>query len=161
MGVVAHEVGHLLGFVSGVDVLDGNSPPVNGPFNDNQFTFLSTLDLYRYSALSGPGVIDWSADNRTKSFSIDGGTTSLTTFSTGSNFGDGRQASHWRDGLGIGIMDPTAAPGEQLQISALDLRAMDVIGWNLTSEVPEPGTISLGLIGLTALLVAKRKTHTS
>ena len=44
--------GHALGFVSGVDVLDFNSPPNGGPFPANAFTFLSSLDLFRYSALS-------------------------------------------------------------------------------------------------------------
>jgi hypothetical protein len=46
-------------------------------------------------------------------------------------WGDGYQASHWKDDLGLGIMDPTAAPGERLSISALDIEAMDVVGWNL------------------------------
>ena len=161
VGVAAHEIGHLLGFVSGVDVLDINSPPVNGPFADNQFTFVSPLDMFRYSSLSdASGVIDWTADNRTKYFSIDGGTTSLTTFSTGRNFGDGNQASHWKDSLGIGIMDPTAARGELLAISALDILAFDVIGWNLqiqTDTVPEPGTLALLGWGLATLTFVRRR----
>jgi hypothetical protein len=121
---------------------------VNGPYGDDQFTFVSTLDLFRYSADSvaqGAGVIDWTADNRSKYFSIDGGATSIAAFATGVNFGDGRQASHWKDNLGLGIMDPTAARGELLAISANDIQALDVIGWNLA--VPEPGTFLL--MGLT------------
>src|SRR5262249_26172948 len=55
--------------------------------------------------------------------------TSLGTFSTGQTHGDGRQASHWKDNLALGIMDPTAAPGEQMLITNLDRQAMDVIGW--------------------------------
>jgi len=31
------------------------------------------------------------------------------SYATGINFGDGRQASHWKDNLAIGLMDPTAA----------------------------------------------------
>lgn len=167
VGVATHEIGHLLGFISGVDILDINSPPVNGPFSDNQFTFVSPLDLYRYSTAStafGKGVIDWTADNRTKYFSIDGGDTSITAFSNGINFGDGRQASHWKDNLGIGIMDPTAAPGELLGISGYDKLALDVIGWDRyvpeppPNRTPEPGTLALCLLGVASLVVRSRKS---
>jgi len=155
VGIVAHEIGHFLGFFSGVDILDANSPPNGGPFPDNAFTFMSVLDIFRHSALSeASNVIDWTADSRSKYFSIDGGTTPITTFSTGRTFGDGRQASHWQDFLGIGIMDPTAGKGELLQLTNNDLLAFDAIGWNLTS-VPEPSSIALGFVGLAAILVAK------
>ena len=74
VGVAAHEIGHLLGFTSGVDVLDGNGTPPG--FNDNLLTFHNTLDLFRFSSRSvagGAGVIDWTADNSQKYFSVDGG----------------------------------------------------------------------------------------
>jgi len=130
VGIAAHEIGHVLGFVSGVDVLDYNSS--SRFFQDSAFTYVNPLDLFRYSTFSaGFGIIDWSADARDKYFSIDAGATDLGSFSTGEVWGDGYQASHWKDDLGLGIMDPTAAPGERLSISALDIEAMDVVGWNL------------------------------
>jgi hypothetical protein len=43
VGIATHELGHLLGFVSGVDVLDENSPPYDGPFRDDQFTDVRPL----------------------------------------------------------------------------------------------------------------------
>jgi hypothetical protein len=133
VGIAAHEIGHALGFISGVDVLDYNSSSTF--YRDAAFVYVNPLDMFRYSTFSaGFGIIDWSADARDKYFSIDGGTTDLGSFSTGETWGDGYQASHWKDDLGLGVMDPTAAPGELLSITALDIEAMDVVGWNRGSS---------------------------
>ncbi|MEZ6040715.1 MAG: NF038122 family metalloprotease [Planctomycetaceae bacterium] len=160
VGVAIHEIGHALGFVSGVDILDINSPPVNGPFLDNQFTFVSPLDFTRFSIDSetAGADIDWTADARAKYFSIDGGATIFqnNAFSTGFYFGDGHQASHWKDDMGFGIMDPTLAPGELGVPSELDFIALDVIGWDRMSisAVPEPS--STALMSLIALAFVRR-----
>lgn len=129
VGLATHEIGHALGFTSGVDVLDGNSS--SQYYNDNQFTYVSPLDLFRYSTDSkNVNAIDWTADNRAKYLSIDGGVTNIGDLSTGDTFGDGRQNGHWKDNLGLGILDPTISPGELLAISENDKRALDAIGWN-------------------------------
>ena len=152
IGVAAHEIGHLLGFVSTVDDLDagGGSEATIEP---------TVLDLFRFSTDSGFGTrIDLSADARVKYFSIDGGVTAGPQFATGANFGDGRQASHWKDNLGLGIMDPTAAPGELLAISFNDRQALDVIGWNLITT-PEPFTGGLLAMGLAVLGTLRRQRN--
>lgn len=169
VGVAAHEIGHALGFTSGVDFVDVVSNP-NGPLasldlNLDDLVVASNLDLYRYSDEStGKGALDLAPGNAAY-FSLDGGKTTLGTFSTGSYNGDGRQASHWKDNLGLGLMDPTVDFGELLSISRLDAQAFDVIGWNATSSaVPEPSSwAGLVAIGLGILTQRKRlaKTHCS
>lgn len=136
VGVAAHEIGHALGFNSGVDILDGNS--TNGrAYSDSTFAQASPLDLFRYSLESkNAGAIDFTADTRSKYLSIDRGNTKIADLSTGANFGDGSQASHWLDNAGLGILSPKLAAGSLLQISDNDRRALDVMGWNLAGNNP-------------------------
>lgn len=159
IGIATHEIGHALGFLSGVDILDINSPPVNGPFAANQFTFVSALDLYRFSTLSiASSVIDFTADTRAKFFSIDRGVTVGPGFATGRNFGDGQTPSHWKDSLGLGLMDPTAGQGELLVVRPDDLTAFDAIGWNVA--VPEPSTCAALAVGVATLVALGRMRRT-
>jgi hypothetical protein len=134
IAVAAHEIGHTLGFISGVDILDGNSgaQPDPGPFGDDEFVFVSPADLFRRSQESrakNPLAIDWSADKRDKTFALRRPTNQDGGFSTGVRHGDGRQASHWKDDMELGLMDPTIAPGTHTEISALDLELFDTVGY--------------------------------
>ena len=148
VGVAIHEMGHALGFISGVDDVDFY---ISNPLDLDQFAVFNTLDLYRYSAANTLNL----GAGATAYFSLDGGTTNLGLFSTGSLHGDGRQASHWKDNLGLGIMDPTANPAGQINtVTALDLTAFDVIGWDL---VPEPSAVMMGCAGLLAALTRRRR----
>lgn len=129
VGVAAHEIGHVLGFTSGVDVLVGNGAPPG--LNDNQLKFVTPLDLLRFTSRSigaggGTGVIDWTGDDTDKYFSVDGGLTPLANFSHGTTY----EEDHWQSNAGIGIMDPSAIAGQLLKISEMDARALDVIGYN-------------------------------
>jgi hypothetical protein len=141
VGVATHEIGHALGFMSGVNILDYN--PLNF---SNDLTYVNALDLFRFSADSynqGKSTIDWTADTGEKYFSLDGGTTVIVAdaFSTGVNYGDGYDPGHWKNDSGIGLMDSTAGTGELLSISSLDVRAFDAVGWNVGVAVPEPLTL--------------------
>ncbi len=123
-----HEIGHILGFTSGVDYYDAFAPS-NG-YNWNYDWIGHGTDIFRYSE----DGLDWSMGGD-PFFSIDGGETALLggTFSTGVNWGDGQQASHWTEGEGI--MDPTSSRGEMGQLRALDLAMFDALGWNLNVDV--------------------------
>ena len=166
LSVALHEIGHVLGYVSGVD--DPNwlssllkaqqsqsiagetgrkNPESNGSYDHLGVdqNYVTMLDMFRFSEESTSfteNYIDLSVGGK-KYFSIDGGDTALGQFSTGKN-GDGYQASHWKQQNNpLGIMDPTLAMGEKGTISELDLRAFDVIGYDRKLE-----TVSLDLLSL-------------
>ncbi|MFO1258786.1 MAG: NF038122 family metalloprotease [Gammaproteobacteria bacterium] len=161
ISVAVHEIGHALGFVSGVDSMDAFSkdgPGAPQNINFNQYAIYSVLDLYRYSAQStaiGKGVQDLAIGNRGQYFSLDGGKTSTALFSTGSYNGDGRQASHWKDNLNVGLLDPTLGYGELGAVSAIDLLAMDTIGFDVvppTKQPPRSGTADTVSVSLPSSL---------
>jgi len=148
LGVAIHEIGHALGFTSGVDFFDYYGAP-DGPgyslgYDLNDTSIFTALDMFRYSNDPhgvGPGGPQLDETVGTDSyFSIDGGLTALygNHFSTGAYNGDGNQASHWKDSATcdgaaqLGIMDPTFCYGEAGVVKGLDLAAFDAIGWNLS-----------------------------
>lgn len=163
IGVATHEMGHALGFVSGVDDYDYYSYP-NGPgafdfFNSNQndSAWGSTLDLFRYGinafAPDGSRALQWDP-GREAFFSVDGslpfnlGSASPGLLATGAYNGDGSQASHWKDAYSffdangcvtdinpIGIMDPTIGACVVDAVSGNDIAAMDALGWNVNFDV--------------------------
>ena len=182
IGVAIHEIGHALGFVSGVDSVDARTAP--GQTNAASlsslegFVVMSQLDLYRYSSA---GNLDWSTQN-TPYFSIDGGVSQLfgdSRFSTGTLNGDGRQASHFKDSAAgvpqLGILDPTSGRGQMQEVTALDLAAFDTIGWDsrvdalanpnyrlttaqiYASAVPEVGTWAMMIMGFGLAGAAMRR----
>ncbi len=150
VGIIAHELGHVMGFVSFADVLD------NGNDSVDSFAELGVLDLFRRQASTGSDL------NVTPGgdpfLSIDSGATRLGNASSGGNIGDGFQASHWENrgpGNTIGIMDPQIANGELQFIRQPDITAFDVIGYTL---IPEPGSVAiLGIAGV-GLLARRRRS---
>lgn len=126
--VVAHEIGHVLGFVSAVGQRE---------INPNCELAVTVWDLFRLR----PGV------------SMDGLATSDRILSTGGaqvffegdnelqlstgrpDGEDGLQPSHWRDdelvGQQIGLMDPTIPAGARQSITFNDLLALDLFGYTL------------------------------
>jgi hypothetical protein len=168
VGVAAHEIGHALGFRSGVDLADINALPgiaLPGARGLNNIAWGTVHDLFRYGTLNGQTVLDWTIGG-TPCYSIDGGANCLALLSTGRLNGDLRQASHWKDDaiLGInppiGIMDPTASgPGGTRpfqRVSIFDTIAFDVMGYDLAA-VPEPGTWAMMILGFGFVGAAYRR----
>ena len=91
-------------------------------------------------------------------FSIDGvlGDGNDLPLETGVSNGSGQQASHLEDNLGLGVLDPTVAPGEELIITDNDILLLDVIGFDVHEielvAIPEPGSfvvlLSFGSVSL-------------
>lgn len=148
LSVALHEVGHVMGFVSGVDnpgwlniVTDHEAN--NELIKRDRVKFFNPLDLFRYSDESAMvNAVDISIGGN-PFFSLDNGDSILGNFATGQATtagGDGYQASHWqRQDDALGIMDPVLSVGQQRQITNLDLTAFDVIGY----DANDPGVLNL------------------
>jgi hypothetical protein len=145
--VAVHEIGHVLGFYSGVDASGWQITPIEGFFDDDDdddddggsngnrdprtpLRNATGLDMLRYSNENSLDLVIGGSPF----YSTNGGTTKTADYSTGTNRslgGDGFQASHWKSSGGaLGIMEPTIAPGQRKNLSSLDRQALDAIGWD-------------------------------
>lgn len=146
IGVAIHEIAHGFGFLSFVDAVDTRLPEVGE-------LLPSPLDLFRLRPGAGQSNFTGSprilAPGAFEPFQVtfDGGifdpsginipglTRGDLPMSTGIQFGDGRQASHWKDdqvtGITIGGLDPTLSPGTPVPWTASDTRALGLIGWDV------------------------------
>lgn len=160
--VALHEIGHALGFTSTVDTVD--------VLEDNNNTGAVTpriLDLYRFADGTEPAdALGFATATRSLEPNVEANFSDSDfegAMSTGAFTGDGRQASHWKDndltGTLIGIMDPTLGFQQVEGLGLLDLRALDVIGYDI-SFVPEPSSLWLALGGL-MLCLRRRRGHES
>ncbi|MFK8182980.1 MAG: NF038122 family metalloprotease, partial [Phormidesmis sp.] len=136
LSVALHEIGHTLGFISGIDSAEKADSQATYSENIDRLMKTTSLDMFRFSDYSqNRGKVDL-ASGVSSYFSIDGGNTNLANFARGKkNLGlgsDGFQGSHWQDqSNALGIMGPTIRDGERRNILELDLQALDVIGWDV------------------------------
>jgi hypothetical protein len=150
LSVAVHEIGHILGFYSGVDVSGWQITPIEGFFVDDDddddddgsggsgsdrdprtpLRNATGLDMLRFSNEDNIDLVIGGSPF----YSIDGGTQKVADYSTGTNRnlgGDGFQASHWKSSGGaLGVMEPTIAPGQRKGLRPLDQQALDAIGWD-------------------------------
>jgi hypothetical protein len=165
VGVALHEIGHALGFtsgVTGVDLYTGLGPNANVDLNGDEagigtgdnIPIFKVLDMFRHSDesnLVSPQLLDL-ATGGAPYFQIDG-STPLGLFSTGEHNGDGRQPSHWKSNVAA-VMRPASSRGGYQHLTELDLTAIDVIGYQL---VPEPSSYVLATIAIFGLLLVRRR----
>jgi hypothetical protein len=152
--VAEHEIDEILGLGSTLGLgLSGScgSPPhpcSNVP---------SPEDLFRYTAA---GARTFTTSSSVQAFFSIDGSTDIARFDNqndGGDFGDW-QSNPLPAGVVPQVQDAFATPGANPALGA-EIRALDVIGYTLTSPIPEPGSVALVACGLGLLIMAKRRTH--
>ena len=160
--VVRHELGHILGFLSAVDsAKNATAPATISP---------RPLDLFRFNPSANPKTVtQFTTFKRSLEPGVAGRFNDLMSnweMSDAELYG----GSHWADGgtgSPIGLMDPTLAVGEVSQILRPDLRALDLIGYEVVTllrlrgvltagRIPEPGSLTLLALGGCVLAAAGR-----
>ncbi len=129
IGVAMHEMSEIMGRIGimGVDIGIGNP----------SYMF---MDLLHYTGAGVRGLNDGAG----RFFSIDGGTTALKDFNDAS--ANGGDLHDWASSASDTF---NAFSGSEVlnAFTPVDLRNMDVIGYNLIL-VPEPSTAALGILGI-------------
>jgi Hint domain len=131
VGVAEHELTHALGRVAGLQF---------------QPTWYTPFDLFRYSAAGSLQLVN----GQPAYFSVDGGATALAPFATTSDPGD------WAASAGPDSFDSVSISGTHNPITAADIKALDVLGFNVPCFVA--GTriaTARGLVAVEALAVGE------
>jgi hypothetical protein len=137
-GVVLHELTEVMGRVG-----------ISGGIISGKPGY-TAVDAYSFS---GPGARVL-GNGANANFSIDSGASLLKAFNNQSaNGGDSRD---WASGTNDAFNAFTST-GVLNGLSAVDLRILDVVGFDLGSPVPEPGSVTLLMSGLVGLAYLRRK----
>ncbi|HPF37739.1 MAG TPA: NF038122 family metalloprotease [Phycisphaerae bacterium] len=143
--IAAHEIGHVLGFHSSVDLVDQALVTEFRPTTMDIFRFRNSLSnttidpdtLAQFSTATRDLTVN---PNPISEFISGVGAEDVENrMSTGKFTGDGYQASHWKadnlTGVRIGMMEPSVGVQEVFTISDADLRMLDLIGYDIDFNV--------------------------
>jgi hypothetical protein len=137
--VLTHELFHVFGFISHVD-------------SSTNYGQMTLLDMFRFdggivgATVSGTEILSSRrpiVPTATAVMSLDINSTTFTVpMSTGvAAPGDGAQAEHWKNRITslLGVMDPSVQTGRfelsPKYVTAFDVRALDLIGWDVLLPV--------------------------
>jgi hypothetical protein len=139
-GVCAHEISEVMGRL-------GISGGTIGSFPNSH----SLIDNFAYTGAGVKNINTGAGIN----FSIDNGTTLLKLWNNSAQ--NGLDSRDWAPGSNDSF-NQFSTSGVNNPVSTVDLRLMDVIGYDRI--IPEPGTSSLILLGLVGAAFARRRKRT-
>jgi len=139
--VTAHEISEVMGRL-------GISGGTIGSFANSY----SLIDAFSYASAGTRNV----GNGANANFSIDNGTTLLKLFNNASS--NGLDSRDWAPGTNDSF-NQFSNSGVVNPVSAVDLREMDVLGYDLVAATPEPGSVVLVLSGFGLLAFVRRRTR--
>jgi len=137
-GVALHEISEIMGRIG----LSGSS--VSGAPG------YTLLDAYSFSAAAVRNLSNGANAN----FSLNSGNTMLKAFNNQASLGG--DSRDWASGVNDAF-NAFSSSSVSNGLTAVDLRVMDAIGYNLASTTPEPSSVVLMSAGLLGLFYARRR----